>query len=152
MELYLFCYCIHMKKVRKNWIEKNREKLNEQAKEYRKNNPEKIKEIKRRYYEKNKEKVLKRQREYMKKWRKKNPEKCRAYATKWRTKNAERLSLAREQKYLSSQSLQTCHDHLSSPEIRVLPMNVSSQSHTETFDFSIAWLRDLSQDAPTTNE
>lgn|GEM_PF-6842303 len=127
-----------MKNTRKLWREKNKDKINAKAKEWRKNNPEKIKESKKKYYDKNKEKVLEKQRIYMKEWRIKNADKCKAYAKKWRTKNSKRLSLTREERYLSSQLSQPCHDHQSSPEIRVLPMNVSSPNRTETFDFSIA--------------
>jgi len=150
--VYLFQKHIHMKNTRKIWREKNREKINAKAKEWREKNKEKVKAIKKKHYEKNKEKVLARRRVYMKEWRKNNQDKCKEYALKRRSKNIERVTLTREERYLSYKSWKTCHDHLSNQEIRVLPMNVSSQSPTETFDFKIAWLRDLSQNAQTINE
>ena len=150
--VYLFHQHIHMKNTRKIWREKNRDKINAKAKERREKNKDKVKTIKKKHYEKNKEKVLAWRRMYMKERRKRNPEKCKQYALNRRSKNTERLALSREERYLSYQSSLPCHDHPSNQEIRVLPMNVSSQNHTETFDFSIAWLRDLSQNAQTTSE
>jgi len=141
-----------MKNTRKLRREKNREKINEQAKQRRKNNQEKIRAIKKRHYDKNKSEILEKQRAYMKEWRKKNPDKCRQYAQKRSQNNAERVASYREQYYLSSSMLSPCHDHLSNAGIKVPPMNVYSPKATEQFDFSIAWLLDLSRNAQTISE
>ena len=150
--VYLFLSQNYMNKARKKRLEDNKEKRNTQARAWRKANPDKVRAIKKRHYVKNKEKILKDQRKYMKEWRRKNPDKCKAYAKKWRDKNAVQVSLAREQYYLSIHSSISCPDHPSNPEIRELPMNAHLQNPTETFDFSIVWLRDLSQNAQTINE
>lgn len=145
-------YWIPMKNTRKIRREKNREKLNKQARIWRQENKEKVRAIKKRHYEKNKDKILASQREYMKKRRKKNPEKCRLYAQKWKSKNANHVSTYRESYYLSSIKKLSCHDHPSNQEIKVQPMNVYSPNDTEHFDFSIAWLLDLSRNAQMTSE
>ena len=75
-----------MKNTRELRREKNREKINQQAKERRAKNKEKVREIKKRHYRKNKSDILAKQRAYMKERRKNNPEKCRLYAKK-RTQN-----------------------------------------------------------------
>ena len=65
--------------------------------------------------------------------RKNNPDKCRKY-------------------YLSSCIKSPCHDHPSNQGTKVSPMNVYLYKATEFFDFSIAWLLDLSRNAQTINE
>jgi len=141
-----------MKNTRKKRREKNREKINAQARAWRAKNKEKVREIKKRYYDKNKEKVLSYQREYMKWRRKNNPEKCRTYALRRISKNSEKVNSYREQYYLSSQLSSPCQDHQSNQEINDLPMNACLQNPTEMFDFSIAWLLDLNQNVLMTSE
>lgn len=71
--------------MKKDYYQKNREKLRENYREFYQKNKEKINKEHHDYYIKNKEKRLK----YNKEWRKNNPEKCREMARKWREKNRE---------------------------------------------------------------
>jgi hypothetical protein len=141
-----------MKNTRELRREKNREKINQQAKERRAKNKEKVREIKKRHYRKNKSDILAKQRAYMKERRKNNPEKCRLYAQKRTQNNLDHIASYREQYYLSSSSVSPCHDHPSNQGTKVPPMNVYSPKATELFDFTIAWLLDLSRNAQTINE
>jgi hypothetical protein len=127
-----------MKNTRIIWREKNREKINAQARARRAKNKEKVREMKKRYYRNNRDKVLAHQREYMKDRRKNNPEKCKAYAQKRISNNPEHISEYRENYYLSSYLKSPCQDHQSNQETNDAPMNACSQNRTEMFDFSIA--------------
>lgn len=141
-----------MKNTKQLRMEKNREKINQQARERRARNKEKVREIKKRHYQKNKSNILSHQRAYMKERRKNNPDKCRQYAQKRSQNNTDHIASYREQYYLSSCIKSPCHDHQSNQGTKVPPMNVYSHKATELFDFSIAWLLDLSRNAQTINE
>jgi len=141
-----------MKNTRKLRREKNREKINEQAKQRRLENKGKVRAIKKRHYDKNKDQILEKQRVYMKEWRKKNPEKCKSYAQKRSKHNSDHIAQYREHYYLSISPISPCHDHQSNQGIKVPPMNVYLPKATESFDFSIAWLLDLSRNAQMINE
>ena len=76
---------INNKKIsnyKKEWREKNKDRLQENKKEYRKNNREMLAKMEKDWYEKNKEHVAKRGKEY----RERNKEKCRERSKKYREK------------------------------------------------------------------
>ena len=94
-----------MKEYQKQWYLKNKERLLEKAKEYRKNNPDKQKEweknnkekrriIRRRAYYKNPEKAS----EYRRKWREKHPEYMKNYLKDYLTNYKNDYYLTQENK------------------------------------------------------
>ena len=77
----------------KQYVQKNKEKIAEQHKEYRKNNKEKIYEKTKEYIQKNKEKIDERRRNYSEK----NKENKKEYMTEYRKNNKEKIKEQRKE-------------------------------------------------------
>lgn len=69
---------IKKKEYDREYLRKNRERINERSREYHRKNREKYLKWRGEYYQKNKEKICKR----IKKWREENPEKYKEHARK----------------------------------------------------------------------
>jgi ABC-type nitrate/sulfonate/bicarbonate transport system substrate-binding protein len=80
---------------------KNREKLMEYDRQYRKKNPEKVSAYMRKWRKKNKEKVL----SYTNKWKQENPEKAREYMRTHSLKIRAARIAERKQFYIDNPSL-----------------------------------------------
>lgn len=85
----------------KNMYKENSEKIKERVKNYRDNNKEKIKERDKKYYELNKEKI----KETNKKWYENNKEKIKLYKKEWSLKNRESLRERRKIWYEKNKSI-----------------------------------------------
>jgi len=71
-----------LKEQKRDYRQKNREKLKEKRREYYQKNPERIKERQRKYNQKNREKLKEKSIEYYREYRQKNPEKYIEYHLK----------------------------------------------------------------------
>jgi len=89
-------YIKHKVEKKREWREKNKEKVKEQNRRYYEEHKEELitkrREYQKEWYKKNKEKKKSQPYEYHKEWREKNKEKWDGYQNKWKTKRAEQLN------------------------------------------------------------
>ena len=92
----------YVKKLHKNYYNKNKDNIKEQHKQYYETNKEQISEQKKQYYETNKEQILEqkkqyyetnkdKKREYNRQYREQNREKYNEYNRKYREQNKEQI-------------------------------------------------------------
>lgn len=86
---------IKQKEYRKEYYQKNKDRITEKHKNYRNENQEKLKEKKKEYYEQNKEQIKEKKREYYKQ----NKDRAKEYGKNYRSENKEKIKEKQREYY-----------------------------------------------------
>lgn len=118
-----------LKEYRKEYYQKNKDKLNEKHKNYRNQNQEKIKEKKKEYYGQNKDKA----KEYGKNYRNQNQEKIKEYRKEHYQKNKEHEK-ERIKEYYEQNKERYCQQNSQRTKIENDVSRLSANNHRQLWD------------------
>ncbi|KKL03882.1 hypothetical protein LCGC14_2621670 [marine sediment metagenome] len=133
----LKCSLINQKLVLKNYYQKNKKRLVQVNKKWRKNNKKRIKELRKKYYKENREKLIFK----IKKFREENPLYCKKYQKNYRKNHRKQRNEYNRNKY-NSDIIYKLTERLRGRIIKALKRNSKSAKTKQLIGCSITQLKE----------